>query len=189
MRRLLVAALGGAALALALAIPAGAHGGDGALAVQATPHGLTLDYVTRLTFVGDGDPADEATVTVSATGPAPVASVTLAPQGDGNYTGSLTLPGAGTWTVVLESTNPPARVEQTQVVTDAAEATTTSTGPEPTPLTRVEDPGAGNDTNEDAASEGGGDSALPIIAFVVIGGLAGVGIGFWLVRRNARPKA
>lgn len=184
MRKLLLAALLGAALLLALAAPAGAHGGDGNLAVQPTRHGLTVEYVTRLTFVSDGHPADEATVTVTATGPGTVAPVALAPQGDGNYTGTVTFPAAGTWTVVLESTNPTARVEQTQVVADDAPTTTTAA-----PTTTTTKSGGSSEAGADeTGADDGDDSALPIIAFVVVGGLAGVGIGFWLVRRNAARK-
>ncbi|MBM3674426.1 MAG: hypothetical protein FJW88_05630 [Actinobacteria bacterium] len=179
MKRVFLGALLGAALLVALAGPAGAHGDDGNLAVQATRHGLSVEYVTRLTFVSDGHPADEATVTVSATGPATVAPVALSPQGDGNYAGTVTFPTVGTWTVVLESTNPGARVTQTQVVADDAPTTTTTS-----PSSRTASRGSGAGTED----ETGGDSALPVIAFVVVGVFAGLGIGFWLVRRNAARR-
>lgn len=170
------------AAAFGSASPVSAHTGPGAIAVQATPNGLTVDYVTRVTFVGDGDPAEEATVTVSASRRNPdgtvdvVSPTTLTAKGDGNYTGSLIFPSSGTlfpstFALVVESVNPPARVEQSQAIFAFATITTISA-----------------ETRVPISDDIGNGLVLLLVAFIVVAVLAGGSISILLKRRKANNE-
>lgn len=165
------------AAAFGSASPVSAHTGPGAIAVQATPNGLTVDYVTRVTFVGDGDPAEEATVTVSASRRNPdgtvdvVSPTTLTAKGDGNYTGSLIFPSSGTFALVVESVNPPARVEQSQAIFAFATTTTISA-----------------ETRVPISDDIGNGLVLLLVAFIVVAVLAGGSISILLKRRKANNE-
>lgn len=106
-----------AALGIVLAaVPAGAalrHGGGGEITlVQAEATSAdTVAVEVCVTFTLDRDQADTARVTMSATGPGDGEVDAVAMEvGDqpGLRTGELTFPGEGSWTIVVESTFPPA---------------------------------------------------------------------------------
>ena len=89
------------------------HGGGGQITLlRAESTGPdTVAVEVCVTFVLDRDQADTARVTMSATGPGDGEVDAVAMEvGDqpGLRTGELTFPGEGSWTIVVESTFPPA---------------------------------------------------------------------------------
>ena len=105
--------LGVAVVGAGPATAAPAHGGGGEITlVQAEATSAdTVAVEVCVTFTLDRDQADTARVTMSATGPedGEVEPVTME-VGDqpGLRTGELTFPDEGSWTIVVESTFPPA---------------------------------------------------------------------------------
>lgn len=106
---------------LALPTTASAHGDTGILeVVSAELAGDTaVRYVVRLTYENDGDLVSSADVRVVTGGTEPV---TMAIDGDGLYSATVTFPDAGEHAVRFESDEPTATLEHLQVVT----ATTTA---------------------------------------------------------------
>lgn len=100
---------------------AGAHGDDGVIEVTAaTPTApSTITYDIFLTYLNDGDPAEEATVTMAADGPdgATVGPIPLTPTGQpGHYGAAVTFPAPGIWQVRLSSLSPLALLERSETI-------------------------------------------------------------------------
>ena len=165
-----VAATGALLLAVVGAAPAGAHGADGTLGIEATaPAPPTIHVRTLLRYTADGHTVSGTTVTVTATGPGGVVvgPVDLADTGDGTYTGDLTVPTPGAWSVVATSTAPnaEARAEVTvppTPVTTATTATTVRPAPPDRPgaTSRPTDGGTGRDDS--------GDPLVPVVKYLVV---------------------
>lgn len=102
-----------------------AHEGHGVLVVEGRhPTGPTaVHYVVRLTWSGDGHPADPATtaVTASILGPqGPLPLVVLTPWGaDGRYAGTVSFPAPGMWTVRFSAPNPATQFDSLELVPPA----------------------------------------------------------------------
>ena len=111
------------------ASPASAHGGPGKIdlvAVNALPDGGSISVKVKLTYLGDGDPVDAATVTVSGklNGGDPNGSaftpVTLTKSPvPGEFTGNVTVPKGGTWSFLVTSVEPPATKDFQQTIAGA----------------------------------------------------------------------
>jgi|GEM_PF-5629591 len=111
------------------ASPAGAHGGPGKIdlvAVNALSDGGSISVKVKLTYVGDGDPVDAATVTVSGklNGGDPngqaFTPVTLTKSpGPGEFAGNVTVPTGGTWSFLVTSVEPPATKDFQQTIAGA----------------------------------------------------------------------
>jgi len=87
------------------------HDGYGMVTVEGrhptAPH--EVHYVVRVTWSGDGHPADATTaLTATVMGPAgPLPPVTLLPQDtDGRFAGRVSFPGDGLWTVRFSAPHP-----------------------------------------------------------------------------------
>lgn len=113
--RRVISVVAAAALVLVLS-PGGAAAqeGDAAITVeQAHPANASVHYFVKLAADGgEGDPIDGATVTATPTRADGTAGqpVTLDPDGEGVYQGSVPLSESGEWTVVFTSTEPEATV-------------------------------------------------------------------------------
>lgn len=185
--RLLAAAVLAAAALGGVTASVAAHEGEGTIeVVMAEPSGpLAVTYRVRLTFVADGHPAGDATVTAVAqrTGAGSTTPVTMTPGTDaGIYEGTVTFPDAGDWTVRFTAVTPPATLERTETVTSppttASPSTTAgssaTTGRSPTTATPPD--------TEEADDDGDG----PPLAPFVVSGIIGVAVALILVSRRRR---
>src|SRR5688572_6326593 len=99
-----------------------AHEGHGVLVIEGRhPTGPDdVHYVVRLTWSGDGHPADPATTALTATvvGPAgPLAPVVFTPyDGDGRYAANVSFPGPGVWTLRFDAPSPQTTFESLELV-------------------------------------------------------------------------
>jgi hypothetical protein len=126
----------------------------------------------RVVFANDGHPGNEATVTVTGTGPggAQVGPTTLARVEDGEYEAVFSLPAVGEWALQFSSTNPTA---------NAAATATVTAPPAQAPLTRQENRGNPDDGDD--------SSGLNASVFAIAGGAAAVVAlvgGVFVVRRR-----
>ena len=103
-----------------------AHEGVGVLVVEARQPVSTLEvaYVVRLSWSGDGHPANGAAVTAQVVGVEGVLPpATLLPQDDdGRYAGTLAFPGPGVWTVRFTSIGPDGVFDSFEAAPPALEA-------------------------------------------------------------------
>lgn len=120
-----------------LARPAEGHGAEGTMSVlSATAAGGTVALEVGVLYANDQEPAEEAEVTATLTGPGgttigPVA-LTQAAEGSGRYTASVPVPSSGSWTVTFAATEPAAAATAIVEVAQAGGAgTTASTGATP----------------------------------------------------------
>jgi hypothetical protein len=175
---------------------ASAHDDAGQIALVGTGIGadaLTGDFAVDVTFQNDGHGAPAATVTLVAedasgnrVGPVPM----IGGQPDGRYTGSLTFPSPGAWTVRATSLSPSASLETPFVVTAPPASTTTLTTStlvpqKSTTTSSVEGPAPDDGaTNGDSSSNGSGTLlvVLGVIVVVVLGG------GFAVWRSKAQSS-
>lgn len=186
------------AAAIAWSIPASAHGGPVSIELisDSATSEMARTYVVSITYDGDGDPVDDAQLTVVVEGPdgsVPPAAMTPTDT-PGRFLADVTFPSPGPWTVRFTSADPVATLE---VQATLPGATTTSTGsvstvsgPEqstaatsaPVPTT------AAGSTPESAAPTKKKTSnntplfvGLVVVAVVVIGGLV-------VLRRRSAPE-
>lgn len=138
---------------------ASADEGPGTLTLESADEvsASEVRYVVRLTYIGDGHPARDATVTAtaidaegSAQTPIPM---TVADQ-DGRYEGTIAFPSSGEWTVRFTAVLPPATLDQLQTI--AAPATTTTSKPATTTTTVASGP-----IDNEATSADGDGGGLP----------------------------
>jgi hypothetical protein len=97
------------------------HDGYGVVAVEGRhPTGpQEIHYVVRITWSGDGHPADPATaLTATVVGPGgPLPPVALASQdADGRFQGRVAFPGPGVWTVRFSAPHPQTTWETVEAV-------------------------------------------------------------------------
>lgn len=183
MKRSLVAAL---LLLVALAAPAAAHEGAGAIEVlSADPAGpLAVSYRVRVVFRADGHPARDATVTAVAVAPDGSSSTPqqlAATSEEGVYTGTVAFPTPGAWTVRFTAVTPAATLERPETLrppptTASAPATTTTTI-------------AASVTTARTDEGGGGSGALPAVlaaAAATAAVLAALAVGWWRPARRRR---
>jgi hypothetical protein len=159
---------------LFLAIPAFAHSDQGTMAAEARPAAqpMAVTARARVVFANDGHPGNEATVTVTGSGPggAQITPTTLNRVEDGEYEAVVALPAAGDWTLQFSSTNPTADATATATVTER---------PARAPLTRQ--------ATRSNADDGDGSSGLNASVFAVAGGAvaaAAIVSGVFVVRRR-----
>lgn len=169
------------AVLLAVVPAASAHEGQGALAVVAAdPAGpLAVSYRVRLTFLRDGHPVDDATVTAvaEAAGQPPQAPHLMAPAGgDGVYSATVQFPSPGEWRVRFTAVTPPATAERAEAVAPPP-TTTTTTAP-----VRVTTPDGRPDGLE------GFDWGQAALFIVVTAAVAGLASSVPLRRRRRGPK-
>jgi len=181
-RRAAAALVIACAALLALDSPtAYAHQGEGIIELQAQEpaDASTVSYVVRLTWANDGHPAFDATVTATPIDPsgAPGTPVPMQFEGDdGRYSGTITYPSSGTWTVRFTSVSPSSTMEIVEEVAAPAPSATTSSTPSSTTTTApadvddVQPQRAAVDTAEDG---GGGPwlllaAALTVVAVVAV---------------------
>lgn len=186
-----LAVLSGLALAAMLGEPAGAHGGEGQLDLVSADRsaGSSVALVVRLTYVNDGDPVTDATVT------AVVGDAASVPLGAGDeagvYQGTVDAPAGST--IRVTSVTP---VVTLDVPAPAATPTTTAEAPSTTtteaPTTEV--PTTTDATTTSAPPEGDGaavgeedDDGLSPGILVALGGgvvvVAGL-VAFGVVNLN-----
>ena len=167
---------------LALAPPAAAHEGEGAIdVIRSEPAGgLALRYELKVSFVADGHGAPDATVTATVVDPAgartPVPFTKV--REDGTYEGTVTVPAPGTWTVRFTALRPTATLERPEEI--AAPATTADTA-----ATTTDRPNAANASEASrgrARSEG--KNPLPLY---LAGGIVAAGVGAALVLARKPP--
>ena len=173
-----------------LGTPAAAHSDDGEMTItSAEPSGeLTVDLEVGIVYANDGEPAEDATVTATATradgssaGPFDLPNVVSA-----RYGATITLPEPGAWTIRVDSTGPVAtastEVDTTLApTTTIAPASTTATSAPATDgatTTSGDDAAATTTTSAQAAEEDGGSApsgwliAVIALAIVAAGGAA-----------------
>ena len=208
LRAPLAALLAGTALALGVAGPAGAHGGEAVIAVEGVhPAGQSVHYVVRVTWADDGHAAIGATVTATAVAAdgTTLTPVPLAPaDDDGRYSGAVEYPTAGAWTVRITSIEPTGTIEQPQQVaatTTVPPSASAGGGTEVTTGDGTEggfapaDDGTGADEPAGADASPGGDPSddggFPVVLVVAAALVAAVGAvtAANIVRRarTARP--
>jgi YtkA-like len=143
------------------------------MAAEARPaQPMAVTARARVVFANDGHPGNDATVTVTGSGPggAQVTPITLNRVEDGEYEAVVAVPAAGDWTLQFSSTNPTANAAATATVTEP---------PVQAPPTRQE--GRSNDNDDDS-------SGLNASVFAVAGGaVAAAAIvvgGVFVVRRR-----
>lgn len=177
-----------AALA-ALGTPsADAHEGEGIFELQAqgSADSLTVPYVVRLTWANDGHPAFDATVTATPIDPGgtPQTPVPMQFEGDdGRYSGTITYPSPGNWTVRFTSVSPASTMEIVEEVTAPAATATTTTSTLSSATTApvdVEDTQPEQAAPPPVTDDGGGgvDGLLvvAVLAVVAVGASLALGI-------------
>jgi hypothetical protein len=182
-RRSLAAALALLVVVLVLtARPATAHDEAGVLTVvDARPAGENVvAFEVVLTYSGDGEPVEGATITVSAerTDVLPVGPIEMTPGDEpGRYRASVAFPSPGTWIVRFSSATPFVTLERTQEVGAGA---TTGTLEVTTSTTTTS---AAGDTADADADDGLGAAGVAAVAAGLVVVLAAT---VWLMRRG-RP--
>jgi hypothetical protein len=183
-----------AALAALGTSPAYAHEGEGIFELQAQgpADSLTVRYVVRLTWANDGHPAFDATVTATPIDPGgtPQTPVPMQFEGDdGRYSGTITYPSAGNWTVRFTSVSPASTMEIVEELTDPAATATTTTSTLSSATTAPVDV---DDTQPERAAPppvtddgGGGVNGLLVAAMLA---LAAVGVALALRTRRTRES-
>jgi hypothetical protein len=164
-----------AAVAVAfLTTSAFAHSDQGTMAAETRPatQPMAVTARARVVFANDGHPGNEATVTVTGSGPggAQVTPTTLTRVENGEYEAVVVLPAAGDWALQFNSTNPTASAAATATVTEP---------PAQAPLTRQENRGRPDDGDD--------SSGLNASVFAIAGGAAAVVAivgGVFVVRRR-----
>lgn len=174
---------------LLLAAPAQAHDDqtnialESDLAADAGP--LSLDLRVSLRYSGDDHLVEDATVTVSGTGPdgATLAATPMEPVAEtvGLWGAALTFPRAGTWTLQVTSTDPDGEltVDVDVAEGDAAQADAGSADDEPTPTTTEPD----TDEGLEQQAEDDGD-LLPIVLGTLAVLLVGGAVAALVLRRR-----
>jgi hypothetical protein len=168
------------------ATPAAAHEGPGTFAVETAELASDSEvrYVVRLTYIGDGDPASDSTVTATAIAPDGTAQTPVpmaAVDQDGRYGATVSFPSAGEWTVRFTSILPPATLDRPQVI----EQTTTTADRETTTSVAADD-----DPTDASADTTDDDDGLPwpVIGLVAAGVvIAGLGVAVVRRRRSSAP--
>jgi hypothetical protein len=185
-----------------LGTPAAAHSDDGEMTVtsaEATSE-LTVDLEVGIVYANDGEPAEEATVTATATradgssaGPFELPNVVSA-----RYGATLTLPEPGAWTIQIAATGPEAtastEVDTTLAPTTTSALPTTSTSASTSTTTSENaaattgDDGSVTTATSAPADEDGGASAPPgwLIAAVALAIVAAGGAGLAALQRRDR---
>lgn len=178
---------------------ASAHGGPGRIEVLgAAVSGSTVEVRVKVTFTGDGHAAEEATVTVAGSSDGgELTPVTLSPvDGEpGVYSGAVTLPSPGGWSLRVTSVEPPATATVPVGVDppSAAAPVTAATGPSTTPTTDPSTAGDAGGVTDDAAvtsapadaEEGGGGSPW-VWVLGGAGALVAVAVGAVFVANGRR---
>jgi hypothetical protein len=177
--RRLLPTLAVAAVVVAGAAPAGAHGDEVQMEViEQTPsgEGSSVTYLVALTYVGDGEGIDDAvvTATISQTGEAPEAPIPMAPTGaGGGYEATISFPRSGTWNLRFASADPEAGVTTTYRVAAPPPGTASSANPSttvPPPTSVSVEPTLADD-------DAPGDDGPPVGLFVGLAVAAVVFIG------------
>jgi hypothetical protein len=189
MRRVRVATVLAAAamttlLVIALPVgPAGAHGANGTLGVEATPGSAPLTARVRalLEYANDREVAPGATVTAEARDPAGrvVGPQPMADQGRGLYETTLTLPAAGTWTIAVAAVDPAAVAQTTITVVEGSAVTTV-------PTTRAPIAARPDSQARGTAPADDGVSAVVIVGIILVVAIAVGGAAMWARRRAAQ---
>lgn len=179
-----------AALAALGTPPAFAHEGEGIFELQAQgpADSLTVPYVVRLTWANDGHPAFDATVTATPIDPdgTPQTPVPMQFEGDdGRYSGTITYPSAGNWTVRFTSVSPASTMEIVEELTAPAATATTTTSTLSSVTTApvdVDDAQPEQAATPPVTDDGGGG----VNGLLVAGVLAVVAVGAALALRTRR---
>lgn len=184
-----------AALVVATAVPAAAHGAEGELEVGEPEVGAGLEVTVplRLTYAGDGHAAEAEEVgeiTVVATQGDQEALGEVVPEdAPGVYEARVVLPAAGAWDVTITATEPAATATVTVDAAEAASEPDETTTTEPAPPTTAEsepetsDTGAGEIVDRD---DDGGSSTTPLIVAMVV--CLVVAVGAYVLIRRARAR-
>ena len=189
-----VAALAALAVGLALAGPAGAHGGSAAFEVLEAAEVASGEVELRvaITYDADGEVAEGAIVEVIATGPSgesvPSARLEREAGGDG-YAARLTLPEGGAWVLALSSSFPPGETEvevEVGMTGDEPESGVAADGGRDEGSAEDDSDGGGLDEPEAGGAEGGSDTTNLVVAG--LSGVVGGGLGLWASRRRSARK-
>jgi hypothetical protein len=183
-RRSLAAALALLVVVLVLtARPATAHDEVGVLTVvDARPAGENaVAFEVVLTYSGDGEPVEGATITVAAerTDVLPVGPLEMTPGDEpGHYRATVAFASPGTWIVRFSSATPFVTLERTQAV--GAGATTV-----PVPTTSTTPTSVAGDTADADADDGLGTAGVAAVAAGLVAVLAAT---VWLMRRGRAAR-
>lgn len=180
------------------AAPVSAHGGEGVLALESfvPAEGAgdpgRWDVAVRLTFVEDGHPVDDATVTVAGEdgSGAALTPVALTARGDGRFAGVVDLP-PGAWNLRVVSVEPPAQLALEPVTVPASPATTetsTEASTTSTPTSTTAAPVEVTAEGDDGAA--GSDLPWPLlVAVVALGGaVLAVAVRAWMRHRAGADR-
>ena len=174
---------------------AAAHEGEGIFELQSqeSADASTASYVVRLTWANDGHPSFDATVTATPIDPSgtPGTPVPMQFEGDdGRYSGTITYPSSGTWTVRFTSVSPSSTMEIVEeVAAPTSSPSTTSTAPSSTTTTASTDV---DDVQPERAApgtdggDGGGGGMFGLLLAVT---LAIVAVGAVVALRTRRARA
>ncbi|HAS11248.1 MAG TPA: hypothetical protein DCS55_12150 [Acidimicrobiaceae bacterium] len=178
---------------LALGSPtASAHEGEGIFELQAQEpaDAATVSYAVRLTWANDGHPAFDATVTATPIDPSgtPATPVPMQFEGDdGRYSGTITYPSSGTWTVRFTSVSPSSTMEIVEEVAAPAPSATTSSTPSTTTTTAPAD--VDDVQPERAAPVTDDDGGGGMVGLLLAASLAIVAVGAVVALRTRRSRA
>jgi hypothetical protein len=167
--------------------PAGAHSDDGRMTVTAAEQvgAQEVRVEVGIVYANDDDPAEEATVTATLTGPngeqeGPVA---LARSRGALYEATMPTPVPGTWAVAVSSTGPVANATTSLEVTEDAVGVSSSTStPAPSVATGEAAAVSAGDQGDDEGGEG-----FPVWILVVLIGVAIVA-GVVLIGRSRASR-
>lgn len=190
MIRLLSAVCAAVLLLGAGAAPAGAHEGDGQLVVESAggqPDSLALEYTVLLTYLEDGHPVEDASVTAVAEGPAgqSLGPVAMEPLGGGRYRGTIDFGEEGEWTVRFTSVTPPASIEHPETILAPPPVPTVEPPADPPADPSTTAPSTTGTIPEEAAPRPVDDAGPPVLLIagvvVLIAGLAAAALKtrFW----------
>jgi hypothetical protein len=195
------------AMVLAVAAPsAWAHGDEGQIEVGEAEvvDALTVEFPIRITYVNDGHPADEVDgLVLSGKGPdgAEFGPVDVFTPGDapGVFIARVELPAAGTWDLLVESSEPAASVALTADASgpgvvapgDAPDAEppvgAAPPGDPDDPTVVDDDPAQADDVGADdvtGSDDDSGTNLVPVVLAVVVAVAAGI-VGYSFVRRRS----
>lgn len=170
-----------AAIVVATAPDASGHEDTGTIDIVRTEsvEPLSIEVEVSIVYNNDLEPAEDATVTAVAeqSGVAPAAPVELAVVGGGTYSGLITLPSPGAWTVRFTSLSPAATAETSVEVVAPSSTTTTAA---PTTTSTNEATTSADDDSGEVERRSGQSPLVPIVSLLAV-----LGLGF-VVWRGAR---
>jgi hypothetical protein len=181
---------------LAGATVAFAHGDEGVMEVISAeaPSPSEVAVEVGVVYANDDDLAEEATVTVVATGPdgSSVGPVDVPRREDAVYAATFAVPSPGSWSLEFTSTGPAATATTQVTVPDAPATTSPPTTDPPTSDASSSEPPETTAASDDEQAAGttddeDGTNVLPLVVIALV--VLAVGTALVLVARSRGARA